>query len=336
MGLFSKSEFKSKYVTGKILGKGNYAVVRQCRCKATGENLAVKILTIDMSNVKEYNLIKKEIAILEKLKHKSIVQLKEIFEVPKSHHQWRVYIVMELVTGGEVFDKIVEEESFTEAKARAIMKSLLEALDFAHSEGCAHRDLKPENILLCGKDAETIKIADWGLGRFYLPDQDGQEELMHTMCGTPAYLAPEVIQRTGYGFSCDIWSSGVILYVMLCGFLPYQSSTRNNLFRIIRKGDYSFPSPYWDKISSEAKDLIDCMFTVDPDKRISAKEALKHPWMTKETDECHESFQDEHKEQMDSYIKEKKAAKANVSHDHENDHDDLDLHHDLDSLKIKA
>jgi len=280
MGLFSQNDFKSKYDVGKELGRGNFAVVKECTQKENGIKRAVKILTVQ--NDEEYGHIKAEIAILEKLKHPSIIQMVEIFEKRSNRGKPRVYIVMELVTGGELFDRIVEKKNFSEGEARRVLRTVLQSLEYAKEEGIAHRDLKPENILLETRDENSqVKIADWGLSKLYLPtgQDDATVQAMMTMCGTPGYVAPEVISSNGYNAECDIWSSGVILYVMLCGFLPFQSSDRNRLFSKIKKGAYKLPSPYWDGVSDEAKDLLALMLTVDPRKRVTATQALKHPWM---------------------------------------------------------
>jgi len=195
-----------------------------------------------------------------------------------------VYIVMELVTGGELFTEIVEQKSFSEEDARDVTKTILETLVYAQGVGIAHRDLKPENILLStkGRDAQgklNVKVTDWGLSKLYIPEDSKKTvKLMETMCGTPGYVAPEVLMRNGYGFSCDVWSTGIILYVMLCGYLPFQSSDRNRLFKRIKRGEYKMASPYCDGISDNAKSLVKEMLTVDPRKRIQADAALKHPW----------------------------------------------------------
>lgn len=274
MGFFKTSEFKSKYEPGEELGRGNFAVVKEATNRETKEKVAVKILTID--DPEEYGHIKKEIEILERLDDPTIIRMIEIFE-KKFRGKQRVYIVMELVKGGELFDKIVEQKNFSEKQAREVMRTLLSALVYAKSVGIVHRDLKPENILVA--EDGTIKIADWGLSKLYIPDGEGAVDLMTTMCGTPGYVAPEVLEQKGYGFSCDVWSAGIILYVMLCGFLPFQSTDRNRLFKKIKKGEYKMPSPYWDNVSAEAKDLVAKMLVVDVNKRMTADECLKHPWM---------------------------------------------------------
>lgn len=277
MGIWGKNEFAKSYEMGEELGKGNFATVKKCREKSTGKDYAVKIMTI--TDDIEYGHIKKEIEILEKLHHPHVVEMKEIFETKSMRGKNMVYIVMELVTGGELFTKIVEKKNFSEAEARDVTKTILETLVYAQSVGIAHRDLKPENILLKEQGSMEVKITDWGLSKLYIP-QDNKKtvQLMQTMCGTPGYVAPEVLMRNGYGFSCDVWSAGIILYVMLCGYLPFQSSDRNRLFKRIKRGEYKMASPYWDDISENAKDLVKQMLVVNPTARVTAAEALKHPW----------------------------------------------------------
>jgi len=183
---------------------------------------------------------------------------------------------MELVTGGELFDEIVSRGSFNESDAAKVMGTLCDALKYLHAKEIVHRDLKPENILLESKAPDApIKVADFGLARMI-----SQKDMMKTACGTPGYVAPEVLQNKGYSSGAvDIWSAGVILYILLCGFPPFYEEELPALFDQILKGRYDFPSPWWDNISESAKDLVRKMLTVDPKKRYSAADVLAHKWI---------------------------------------------------------
>jgi len=184
--------------------------------------------------------------------------------------------VMELVTGGELFDRIVAKGQYTEKDAAKVMFTLCDALGYLHNKGIVHRDLKPENILLATPDNDAaIKIADFGLARMI-----SQTTMMKTACGTPGYVAPEVLQNKGYDSGAvDVWSTGVILYILLCGFPPFYEEELPALFDQILKGRYDFPSPWWDNISKGAKDLVRAMLTVDPKKRITAENVGKNAWI---------------------------------------------------------
>jgi len=279
MSLFKKSDLRSKYELGDVIGRGNFAEVKKAVNKETGEEVAVKIVSIKDQD--DYDAIKQEIEILGKLEHPNIIRLIEIFEKTGKMNKTvkKVYIVMELVTGGELFDKIVHKKTFHESEARVVIKKVLEVLQFCHSKGVVHRDLKPENILLATPDENApIKIADFGLSKIYDPDVQ-KEQSLKTMCGTPGYVAPEILKKRGYSVGVDIWSTGIILYILLCGFPPFYEDNRDKLFRKIMKGDYSFPSPHWDYISTDAIDLVQQLLTVDPLRRPSIEQALAHKWM---------------------------------------------------------
>jgi len=231
--------------------------------------LAVKI--IDKSKVEDMGDIEREIEIMGKVNHPNIIKLFEVCNEAK-----KMNLVMELVTGGELFDRIVARGNYSEKDASKVMVTLCDALAYLHELKIVHRDLKPENILLAtpAEDAD-IKIADFGLARMISGTQ-----MMKTACGTPGYVAPEVLQNKGYDSGAvDIWSTGVILYILLCGFPPFYEEELPALFDQILKGRYDFPSPWWDNISKEAKDLVRKMLTVDPKKRIEAKEVKSNPWV---------------------------------------------------------
>ena len=272
MGIFSKtSQLSKKYDVDKaVLGSGNFATVKKCTKKDTKEEYAVKI--IDKSKVEDMQDIDREIEIMGKVDHQNVIKLYEVFDEPK-----KMNLVLEYVTGGELFDRIVALGNYTEVDAAKTIYTLCDALHVLHSMGIVHRDLKPENILLKSSDPDSpIKIADFGLARMMK-----KGDVMKTACGTPGYVAPEVLQNKGYDSGAiDVWSAGCILYVLLCGFPPFYSDDIAALFASVLNGDYEFPSPWWDDISDDAKDCVSQMLTVNPEKRMKAADLPNHPWIT--------------------------------------------------------
>jgi len=207
---------------------------------------------------------------MQMVKHKNIIALFEIYDEPKKMH-----LVMELVTGGELFDRIVQKQKYSEKEAAGCMAQLCEALHFLHDKKIVHRDLKPENILYESPDSDTIKVADFGLARVV-----SGKDVMKTACGTPGYVAPEILKNQGYDSGAvDIWSAGVILYILLCGFPPFYEEELPALFDQILHARYDFPSPWWDHISSDAKELVRNMLELNVEKRFTAKQVLEHSWM---------------------------------------------------------
>ena len=179
------------------------------------------------------------------------------------------------MTGGDLFDRIVEKEHYSEREASETIKPVVDAIRYCHNMDIIHRDLKPENILYASKeDCSIIKISDFGLARFI------SGELATTAVGTPGYVAPEIIAGKAYGREVDYWSIGVILYILLCGFPPFFEENNQQLFEMIKKCEYEFPSPYWDDISDSAKDLIKSLLVADPSKRLNADMILRHPWVS--------------------------------------------------------
>jgi len=245
-----------KYETGKTLGRGAFSKVKYCTDTET--NLAYAMKIIDRNMVKKEHMeeqLKREIAIMKILKHKNVVQLKEVLQSSKN-----IYIILELVTGGELFDKIVKAKKFDESVARRYFQQLISGMFYCHKNGVYHRDLKPENLLLDDKD--NLKISDFGLST--LTQEDTRDKLSETCCGTPNYVAPEVLSEKGYnGYTADVWSCGVILYVMLAGYLPFEDDTNSGLFKKIEKGDYETPNHF----SKPVKELISKMLTVNPKKK---------------------------------------------------------------------
>jgi len=251
------------------LGSGTFAVVKLGILKTTGNPYAIKI--IDKATLQENReALLTEISILKQVNHPNVIRLEEIFETRK-----KLYLVMNLLNGGELFDRIVENGSFSEKDASDLVRDIIGAISYLHNMGIVHRDLKPENLLYTDKSASAqIKIADFGLSKFVT-----KNELLQTACGTPGYVAPEVLMLQGYSKEVDLWSVGVIVYILLCGFPPFYSESDAEMFELIKEANYDFPSPYWDKISESAKDLVRGLLCKDPDERLTCEQALRHPWV---------------------------------------------------------
>lgn len=211
-----------------------------------------------------------EVMILSQIDHPNIVKCREVFE--DNEH---IYIVLDLLSGGELFHRVVDKNVFTEKDAADIIRPVIDAVRYCHDLDVAHRDLKLENILYENKDEDAmVKITDFSLAKI-IPD----DVFAITACGTPGYVAPEILEGSGYGKEVDYWSIGVILYTLLCGLPPFNEEQNSDLFDKIKKAEYGFPSPMWDHVSDLAKDLISKLLVTDPDSRISADEILEHPWM---------------------------------------------------------
>lgn len=255
-----------EYTLGKTLGTGAFGTVRLATHKPTKQTRAIKILKkVDQDEEKLFL----EVNILSKLTHPNIMQIHEFYD-----DNTNFYIVSEYCQGGELFDKITEKGCFSEKNAAPLMKQLLSAICYCHQNNIVHRDLKPENILLDNKNEEnpTIKLIDWGGARFF-----SKQKKMTKVNGTPYYIAPEVISEV-YDEKCDIWSAGVILYVLLCGYPPFNGETDKDIMNAVTKGEFDFPDEEWSVVSKEGKDIIKKMLTYDPKKRIGALECLADPW----------------------------------------------------------
>merc|ERR1719183_955723 len=274
---FLATGIKKYYEIGETLGKGSFAVVKKGVPKEGGPNVAVKIVDKKDAQFDE-NSMQQEIQIMKKVSHPNCIRLYEVFD-----EKLKIYIVLELVTGGELFDRIIDRGHYSEKDASIVLADVVNAITYLHETGIVHRDLKPENLLYqsndeTSKEYNTIKVADFGLAKV-MSGTGG--DAMTTTCGTPGYVAPEVLEMNsgGYGPEVDVWSMGVILYILLCGFPPFYDESNAVLFQLIKKGQYSMPSPYWDEVSEGAKDLVKKMLTVDPKKRIACKDVLAHPWV---------------------------------------------------------
>eukprot|EP00161_Ancyromonas_sigmoides_P013887 TRINITY_DN358_c0_g1_i1.p2 TRINITY_DN358_c0_g1~~TRINITY_DN358_c0_g1_i1.p2 ORF type:complete len:327 (+),score=164.53 TRINITY_DN358_c0_g1_i1:87-1067(+) len=260
---------------GKELGTGHFSVVKLATHKEQGKEFALKIIDKrKLGNQKERVLA--ECDILHSCDHVNIVKLHDIYE-----NENKLYLVMELVNGGELFDRIVEKGSYTEKDAANLVAKICSAVDYLHSKSIAHRDLKPENLLYASAAADAeIKLADFGLSTYAAAGSS----TLKTACGTPGYVAPEVLRNKGYGLEVDMWSVGVITYILLCGFPPFYEENTAQLFESIMSANYDFPSPYWDEVSQGAKDLIQKLLVVDPKERLTAAQVLKDDWIRNASD----------------------------------------------------
>jgi serine/threonine protein kinase len=259
-----------KYELGKTLGEGTFAKVKIAKNVETGENVAIKVLDKDkILKHKMVEQIKREISTMKLVKHPYIVQLLEVMA-----SKTRIYIVLEYVNGGELFDKIVHQTRLKEDEARKYFQQLIDAVDYCHSRNVYHRDLKPENLLV---DANgNLKISDFGLSA--LPQQCRADGLLHTTCGTPNYVAPEVIDDKGYhGATADLWSCGVILYVLMAGYLPFDEPNLMTLYKKIHRAEFTCPS--W--FSPGARRLIMKILNPNPKTRITAAQIYRNEWFRK-------------------------------------------------------
>ncbi|NXH09344.1 DCLK1 kinase, partial [Bucco capensis] len=259
-----------RYKVGRTIGDGNFAIVKECIERSTAREYALKIIKKSKCRGKEH-MIQNEVSILRRVKHPNIVLLIEEMDMPTE-----LYLVMELVKGGDLFDAITSTNKYTERDASGMLYNLASAIKYLHSLNIVHRDIKPENLLVYEHQdgSKSLKLGDFGLATIV----DGP---LYTVCGTPTYVAPEIIAETGYGLKVDIWAAGVITYILLCGFPPFRGSGDDQevLFDQILMGQVDFPSPYWDNVSDSAKELITMMLQVDVDLRFSALQVLEHPWV---------------------------------------------------------
>ncbi|XP_077450490.1 calcium/calmodulin-dependent protein kinase type 1D isoform X2 [Stigmatopora argus] len=275
-------DIKKMFDLKEVLGTGAFSEVVLAQEKLTGRMFAVKCIPKKALKGKESS-IENEIAVLRRIKHENIVALEDIYESPD-----HLYLIMQLVSGGELFDRIVEKGFYTEKDASALIRQVLDAVNYLHNMGIVHRDLKPENLLYFNpQGGSKIMISDFGLSKM-----EGCGNVMSTACGTPGYVAPEVLAQKPYSKAVDCWSIGVIAYILLCGYPPFYDENDSKLFEQILKADYEFDTPYWDDISDSAKDFISNLMEKDPTKRFTCDQALRHPWIAGDTALCkniHES-----------------------------------------------
>jgi len=274
------TKFNKLYNLENKIGDGSFAQVVECRRRSDKKLFAAKIINKNVLSEKELIGLKNEISILKHINHKNVITLIDVFDDGKS-----VTIVLELCDGKDLFDKIVEatkkgRTGFTESYSAKITYIIANTLQHLNENGVVHRDIKPENILF-GIDG-TLKVTDFGLAHSIIPSTSSIDSiLMDDTFGTPFYVAPEIVKKEWYNYKCDMWSLGVILYIMLVGYHPFRAKTLHLIYKLIINGEYNFDSRRWKKISKEAKHLISCLLEVDPKKRYSPNDVKQHQWIIK-------------------------------------------------------
>ncbi|KAF9352027.1 hypothetical protein BGX34_000223 [Mortierella sp. NVP85] len=263
--------FDSQFELGAQLGYGNFASVHHAQEKKSGAVYAVKIIERRRDfNFKFSQSLEREIGTLMSIDHPNLLRIHKVFVEQSSY-----YMVTELAQGGELFECIKDMNKFSEPQARHVLRQLLEGVKYLHDHGIVHRDLKLENILVMDAKTLSIKISDFGLANVI-----DEYCFLNTVCGTPSYVAPEILRREEYGRPVDMWSLGVMLYIFLCGFPPFSDDLAPPKLRIqVLENLYQFPSPYWDDVTDEAVDLIQGLLVQDMTKRLTADDALAHIWM---------------------------------------------------------
>jgi len=271
--------FGELYTLSKVLGTGAFSTVRTATHKRSpNKEFAVKCIVKSKLTEEDICALRDEVDILTALSEcRHIIRLYDFFDEPGDF-----YLIMETMRGGELFDRVVQKSYYNEKEARMTCKILLEAVNYCHSRNVAHRDLKPENLLLRSEtDDSSIKIADFGFAKAVKKPQS-----LTTQCGTPGYVAPEILTGKPYDEAADMWSVGVILYILLGGYPPFIDDNQRKLFRKIRKGEYEFHEEYWGHVSFEAKDLISKLLCVKMRDRMTAQEALQCSWIALASDAC--------------------------------------------------
>ncbi|KAJ2896977.1 Calcium/calmodulin-dependent protein kinase cmkB [Zalerion maritima] len=265
-----------RYKVGKTLGAGSYSVVKECVHIDTGRYYAAKVINKRLMAGREH-MVRNEIAVLKKVSmgHQNILTLADYFETMNN-----LYLVTDLALGGELFDRICRKGSYYESDAADLIRCTLSAVAYLHDHGIVHRDLKPENLLFrTPEDNSDLLIADFGLSR--IMDEE-QFHVLTTTCGTPGYMAPEIFKKTGHGKPVDVWALGVITYFLLCGYTPFDRDNDVEEMQAILNADYEFkPEEYWRGVSDDAKAFVRACLTVDPKKRMTAHEALQHPFVVR-------------------------------------------------------
>ena len=266
-----RGKLRDMYRIGKKLGEGAFGSVRKITHRVTSDVRAVK--TIHKENLQseeERQTFFNEISVLRSVDHPNILKLYEFYQDDKNY-----YLITEFCIGGELFDRIINSGHFSESIAARYMRQILSVVAYCHERNIVHRDLKPENFLLDSSDENAnLKVIDFGTAQFFTHGVNMTQKF-----GTPYYIAPEVLKKN-YNHLCDVWSAGVNMYILLCGFPPFGGQTDEQILKRVAAGRFSFPSPEWDNISFEAKDLIITMLTFDYSRRISAADALHHPWLS--------------------------------------------------------
>jgi calcium/calmodulin-dependent protein kinase I len=275
----SASGIEDYYTLGKLLGEGAFAQVRVGNDKKTGEEFAIKIIKKKEYDSRETEYILREVSIMKSIKHDNVVNTFDVFDSKEN-----LYIVLEFMKGGELFDIIAESGHFSEKDASQVMRDVVKGVQYLHMHAIVHRDIKPENVLCKAKSLPLqVKLADFGLANF---SEDGtvQESRAGCIVGTPGYVAPEVVKREEYGPAIDLWACGVLLYIMLSGKMPFYGRDDNECLHRIARGEYSFPDREWSSISEAGKSIVKALLQVDPVKRLTADSALQHKWLADPTD----------------------------------------------------
>lgn len=277
-------DIKDRYKMGSELGRGRFSVVFDATHIGENESYAVKeVKNESLHDEENLEALETEINILRQLQHPHIVALKEV--VATSTY---TYIVMELLSGGELFNRIVEKSCFPESEAKSLFAQIMLSMEYLHSLNIVHRDVKPENILYICTGGNDIKLIDFGYAGVWATDKP-----LTGLCGTPDYVAPEVLtwyededQGTPYGKGSDMWSLGVLLYVILSGCSPFSGDDEEQLLKLVQEAKYEFYENEWQGISAEAKDLIRRLLVVDPGKRLTMEQVIAHPWLREAVDHC--------------------------------------------------
>jgi len=295
------SRFKDKYKIGENLGKGAYSVVKVAINKETGEEVAVKCINRKILSDEDEKYLREEVAILKICDHPNIVKFYDFFEEEKCF-----YLTMERLVGGELFDRIIHKSCYTEKEARDVILLLLSAIKYCHDHGIVHRDLKPENLLLKSSENDTdIKLVDFGFAA-----NNECKDVLKTQCGSPGYCAPEILKNEQYTSAVDMWSIGVILYILICGYPPFREISPRLLNKKVRNGDYEFDTGGWFGVSEDVKDLIRQLLTVQPELRITAEMALKHPWIITSNEELQSRSLDNNIGALKTFVCNRRFRKA--------------------------
>merc|ERR1712087_59933 len=301
-GISERDFYKKYWIEAGKIGEGAFARVRKITRKSDKAVFALKMIKKKGKSAEDIAALQREIEVLQKCDHSNVVRLGDWCDTKK-----RIYMVVEFCDGGDVFERVVEYKKFSERSAIHVVQQVASGLEHVHRLGFVHRDLKPDNLMYLTKERDAeIKIIDFGLAG----DCSRPPYTCKTPCGTAHYAAPEVLSSLEYDTSADMWSLGVIIYTLLCGFPPFFDANNNmkNLYHLIKKGQYSFPSPFWDDISQDAKDLIKTLLVKDPKERLTAEEVLKHSWVVNEDQAADDDLGGQYVKQMSHWQSTRQAT----------------------------